>query len=134
DVYTLNANIFNTCSGIKIGNLCVSSSNESYSSINTCDGSSDLSYDTTGSNNAYCANNYWAGAKKHCADLGMSLPTRDQLLSLKGEPATSAGISGWYWSSEPYGSDANLAWGVGLPDGVQSGDSKLNGNDVRCVR
>ncbi|MDR1326979.1 MAG: type II secretion system GspH family protein, partial [Heliobacteriaceae bacterium] len=59
DVYTLNANIFNTCSGIKVGTLCVSSSNESYSSINTCDGSPDLSYDTTGSSNAYCSENRW---------------------------------------------------------------------------
>jgi hypothetical protein len=64
----------------------------------------------------------------------MSLPTRDQLLSLKGEPATSAGISGWHWSSEPYESDAGLAWLVGLPDGSQGCDDKYDGIYVRCVR
>jgi hypothetical protein len=64
----------------------------------------------------------------------MSLPTRDQLLSLKGEPATSAGISGWYWSSEPCEGTAGHAWDVDLPDGNQDYDGKYHYNDVRCVR
>ncbi|MDR1327046.1 MAG: prepilin-type N-terminal cleavage/methylation domain-containing protein [Heliobacteriaceae bacterium] len=132
DVYTLNANIFNSCSGIKIGSLCISASNESRTPIDTCSGNTE--YDDTGSSNAYCATNYWAGAKKTCADQGMRLPTRSELLSLKGDPATNAGISGYFWSSEPYEGYAYLAWYVYLPGGGQDGGLKRAIIDVRCVR
>jgi hypothetical protein len=136
DVYTLNANIFNSCSGIKVGTLCISLSNESYSPIDTCDRNSEYDKDFTTANGygSYCATNYWAGAKKHCDDLGMSLPTRDQLLSLVGTPATNAGISGLFWSSEPYEGYAYLAWDGYLPDGVQFYSLKYYTLDVRCVR
>jgi prepilin-type N-terminal cleavage/methylation domain-containing protein len=136
DVYTLNANIFNTCSGIKVGSLCISSSNESYSPINTCDGNSEYDKDYTSSVDSYCTQNYWAGAKKHCDELGMRLPTRDELKSLKGDPATNAGISGWYWSSEPSEGTATDACLVNLPDGGQYDGHKgyYAYYDVRCVK
>ena len=47
--------------------------------------------------------NYWAGAKKACDDIGMSLPDKSKLESLyeAGKKDSSLGlpISGWFWSS-----------------------------------
>jgi prepilin-type N-terminal cleavage/methylation domain-containing protein len=131
DVYTLNANIF--CSGIKIGNLCVSSSNESYSPIDTCDGNSEYDKNCTTTNScSYCTTNYWAGAKKHCDDLGMHLPSRSELLSLKGDPANQLSMSGLFWSSEE--NIAISAWVVTLPGDAQNGSHKNDTRNVRCVR
>jgi hypothetical protein len=134
DVYTLNANIFNTCSGTKVGTLCVSSSNVSFKPLDTCDGTSEYDKDYTTSVSRNCSINYWAGAKKACADLGMSLPTQSQLLSLKGEPANQLGMSGIFWSSELEG--AEIAYLVALPDGGQVGCGKgyCPSYYVRCVR
>ncbi len=53
------------------------------SSINTCAQSQDLKWDTRGSNNSQCANNNWAAAKKACALVGYTLPTKDELLTLR---------------------------------------------------
>ena len=47
--------------------------------IDTC---SDSTYDTHGTDNKYCSNNNWAGAKKMCADIGMRLPEKDELSSI----------------------------------------------------
>ncbi|MDR1326800.1 MAG: prepilin-type N-terminal cleavage/methylation domain-containing protein [Heliobacteriaceae bacterium] len=132
DVYTLNANIFNRCSETKIGNLCVSSV-KSYSPIDTCDGSPDISYDPLGSKNSYCANNYWAGAKKHCADIGMRLPTMSELNSLVSS-ASQLGMSHTlsHWSSEEY--DANSVRFMNLPNGDKSYTAKINSIFMRCVK
>ncbi len=47
--------------------------------------------------------NYWAGAKKACADIGMSLPDYSKLLSMyeAGKKDSSLGLptSGDFWSS-----------------------------------
>jgi prepilin-type N-terminal cleavage/methylation domain-containing protein len=128
DLYTLNANPFNTCGGIKVGSLCVSASDESYSPIDTCDGSAYISYDSRGSSNSYCNDNYWAGAKKACAEQGMRLPTRAELKTMKDNPE----ISGWFWSSEP--SDTNFAYYVELPYGNAVDYDVANGSAVRCVK
>jgi hypothetical protein len=137
DVYTLNADIFNNCSGTRIGNLCVSDSNVSFEPINTCDGTSpyDSSCTTSACGSSRCANNYWAGAKKACDEQGMSLPTQSQLLSLKGTPATDLGMSGYFWSSEQ--DDAKGAYNWYLPDGTAiffNGAKDNSGNAARCVR
>ena len=48
-------------------------------------------------------NNYWAGAKKACDDIGMSLPDKSKLESLyqASQKDSSLGLptSGWFWSS-----------------------------------
>ncbi|MDR1327527.1 MAG: prepilin-type N-terminal cleavage/methylation domain-containing protein [Heliobacteriaceae bacterium] len=133
DVYTLNANIFNSCSGIKVGNLCVSASNETPRAISTCDGNSEYDKDYTTAVYSSCSTNYWAGAKETCAEQGMRLPTVSELQSIKGDLATNAGISGAFWSSEhAHALDAYL---VVLPDGGQYNDNKhYPGPRVRCVR
>ncbi|MBD8963750.1 DUF1566 domain-containing protein, partial [bacterium] len=50
--------------------------------------------------------NYWAGAKKACDDIGMSLPDKSKLKSLyeAGKKDSSLGLptSGWFWSSSEY--------------------------------
>ncbi len=75
--------------------------------INTCD-------DTTtpgmgGGDPTYCSNNYWAGAKKACADAGYELPDADTLgkLSCRITCATS------YY---PYGSSSSLSCDAATKD------------------
>ena len=51
--------------------------------------------------------NYWAGAKKACAELGMSLPDKSKLQSLAKKTTAEKeqlGLptSGWFWSSSEY--------------------------------
>ncbi|MDR1326801.1 MAG: prepilin-type N-terminal cleavage/methylation domain-containing protein [Heliobacteriaceae bacterium] len=133
DVYTLNANIFKSCSGIKIGKLCVSSSNESYEPIDTCDGNSE--YDDKGSSNVFCSSNAWAGAKKACDDLGMRLPTQIELDSLYAS-VDQLGASGWVWSSHE-GTESNVGV-MNFSTGehyAEFKDGTFFGNlAVRCVK
>ncbi len=79
--------------------------------------------------------NYWAGAKKACAELGMSLPDKSQLRSIyeEREKNPSLGIpSGFFWSAFEY--DARDAARVNLYNGHVLSDHK-NGNSskVMCV-
>ena len=77
----------------------------------------DPKYDATG----YTSDNYWAGAKKACDDIGMSLPDKSRLQSIyqAGKKDSSLGLptSGWFWSSsEYYASSAyNVGFGTGRP-------------------
>ena len=74
--------------------------------------------------------NYWAGAKKACDDIGMSLPDYSKLYSLSeacrkdsslGLPTTDD----WFWSSEEYdgGRPGGLALyhGIGVSNGGAAG-------------
>ena len=53
--------------------------------------------------------NYWAGAKKACDDIGMSLPDKSRLQSLyragKKDPSLGLQTYGWFWSSSENGAD-----------------------------
>ena len=53
--------------------------------------------------------NYWAGAKKTCAEQGMSLPDKSKLQSIyqAGKKDSSLGLptSGWFWSSSEVTAD-----------------------------
>ena len=75
---------FSTCDN-PIGDMCWSTDFKANRAINTCDGSEYEDLDSYGSENDYCANNYWAGAKLSCQDKGMELPTRAQLAQLASE-------------------------------------------------
>ena len=78
DIQLLNANI-SSCD-IMLGKLCTAGGDlASIEGINTCDGSEYIQYDDRGSSNIYCEDNYWAGARKGCDDLGMRLPTMQEL-------------------------------------------------------
>ena len=81
--------------------------------------------------------NYWAGAKKACDELGMSLPELSKLESLakkttaeKEQLGLPAG--GWFWSSEE--DDAYSAYYVYFSGGRTYDDTKDNSTaKVLCV-
>ena len=54
----------------------------------------------------YPNDNYWAGAKKACDDIGMSLPDKSKLQSIyeaaKKDSSLGLPTSGWFWSSSEY--------------------------------
>ena len=85
DIQLSSGVAFSTCDN-PIGDMCWSTE-FAPTAINTCsDGTEeDKAYDPTGDSNRYCANNYWAGAKKACDQKGMELPTRAQLAQLASE-------------------------------------------------
>ena len=64
--------------------------------------------------------NYWAGAKKSCDDMGMSLPDKSKLQSLyaqrKKDPSLGLPTSGWFWSSAER--DVNDAYGLYFDNGL----------------
>ena len=64
-----------------IGDMCYSTDFQP-TAIDTC---SDTTWDEHGTDNIYCDENFWAGAKKACADMGMSLPTSAQLAQIASE-------------------------------------------------
>ena len=80
--------------------------------------------------------NYWAGAKKACDDIGMSLPDKSKLQSIykAGKKDSSLGLptSGWFWSSSE--NDANYAYDVYFGEGYAVKDCKFDSSlEVLCV-
>ena len=82
--------------------------------------------------------NYWAGAKKACDDIGMSLPDISKLKSLyeaaQKDPSLGLPDSGWFWSSSE--DDAyytahivSFAWNGGANYGNKNGSYEK----VLCV-
>ena len=92
----------------------------------------DPKYDEEG----WAADNYWAGAKKACGELGMSLPDKSKLKSIyeAGKKDSSLGLptSGWFWSSSEY--DAAIAYFVYFGDGYTTYNGKRTSDiKVLCV-
>ena len=88
-----------TCS-FEVENLCVKNLGTTYSAVD-CSNSSSPNYDYCKSKPSGYTNDYWAGAKKACADIDMHLATRDELRTIyahKGEP--NVPDTGYFWSSE----------------------------------
>ena len=80
--------------------------------------------------------NYWAGAKKACDDIGMSLPDKSKLQSLyeqsKKDPNLGLPTSGWFWSSSE--GSAHGAYDVRFYDGLTSrGNKDFSAAKVLCV-
>ncbi len=129
DIELKNATI-STCD-MKFQDKCIAASDiYPIERINTCEESPYHEYDErSDSQNMYCAINYWAGAKKACADNEMRLPTKQELADVAtyiykqeespiqwdddrvgitpdSDRATELNWStngGCYWSSEIYG-------------------------------
>ena len=126
DIQLKNATI-STCD-MKFQDKCIAASDiYPITPINTCEGSPDRDYDDRDQASIYCSRNYWAGAKKACADNDMRLPTMQELAdvatyiykqdnpigamedrnSITPDATRAAELNwsiGWdYWSSEPYG-------------------------------
>ena len=81
-------------------------------------------------------NNYWAGAKKACDEIGMSLPDQSKLYSIyqAGKKDSSLGLptSGLFWSSSEY-SPFN-AYGVYFTyGGTNYGNKGDSYGEVLCV-
>ena len=141
-----------------IGDMCFST-DFAPTAIDTC---SDTTWDDHGTDNSYCSTNYWAGAKKACSDMGMSLPTREELaqlasnlyvdssgneveiaynedksgIKLKDEysknPPLSLGSS--YWSSEERNALYAYCRYFGTTSSTWGGTTKTNsGNRAICV-
>jgi len=84
--------------------------------------------------------NYWAGARKACDDIGMSLPDKSKLKSIyeAGQKDSSLGLptSGFFWSSSEYSGQfsGRDAYFVNLYDGGTALYNKDSGNfNVLCV-
>ncbi len=81
--------------------------------------------------------NYWAGAKKACDDIGMSLPDRSKLESLAKKTTAEKeqlGLptSGWFCSSSEY--NALYAYFVLFSNGHTTNANKNNNyNKILCV-
>ena len=92
----------------------------------------DPKYDKAG----WAYDNYWAGAKKACDDIGMSLPDKSKLQSLAKKTTAEKeqlGLptSGKFWSSSEHG--AGYAYFVYVDDAGTDYYSKLNSVEVLCV-
>ena len=81
--------------------------------------------------------NYWAGAKKACDDIGMSLPDKSKLQSIHKQSWKDSSLGlprgGYFWSSSEY-----YAYGAYLVTFDSSGSAYFSGkNDsdhkVLCV-
>ncbi|MDD3437406.1 MAG: hypothetical protein PHC64_09680 [Candidatus Gastranaerophilales bacterium] len=83
-------------------------------------------------------NNYWAGAKKACADLGWHLPTDAELTAIYITTKKNSGIksllnmSTSYWSSSGFRGYGAFVWGFG--NGLHVVSSKAGNNRLRCVK
>ena len=80
--------------------------------------------------------NYWAGAKKACDDLGMSLPDKSKLesISIASQEDSSLGLptSGAFWSSSEY--NKYFAYEVYFFGGwAPKNESKGYNDKVLCV-
>ena len=80
--------------------------------------------------------NYWAGAKKACDDIGMSLPDKSKLKSLyeasKKDSSLGLPTDGWLWSSSECIS-TNEGYGVNFYSGSTSDAYKFDDFKVLCV-
>lgn len=79
------------------------------------------------------ANNCWAGAKKACADRGMSLPDKDTLLSICNKKSEYPELpqAGWFWSSSEESTAS--AYYVFFNQSSSSTYRKYNHDGALCV-
>ena len=80
--------------------------------------------------------NYWAGAKKACDDIGMSLPDKSKLKRIyrAGQKDSSLGLptSGWFWSSSENGYSGYYAFRVDFVNG-NTDDNRKNHSDTKVL-
>ncbi len=95
------------CAGVEVPNIGCVYVLPSYSPIKG--GSDEMKkWDSDWANSGWSnIDNYWAGAKKACDDIGMSLPDKSKLQSIykAGKKDSSLGLptSDWFWSSSELG-------------------------------
>ena len=108
----------------------------------------DYKYCTDGDKSSAYTSNYWAGAKKACAEQGMSLPelgsynTSTYYCNSDAAENTLCGLynnrealglpsSGWFWSASEGGTGG--AWRVNFSDGGVYNGGKTSQRSVVCV-
>ncbi|MDD3436881.1 MAG: prepilin-type N-terminal cleavage/methylation domain-containing protein [Candidatus Gastranaerophilales bacterium] len=138
DIGELNA-VLGDDDCVQVGSLCISKANLNYSAIDT---TTDKTWDdsTCGApvGYEYCPTNYWAGAKKACADLGMHLPSYNELASIYIAQKKNSGIksllnvSGVYWTTNVY--VGWLAFGFNLSNGTLANNYRVWKTATRCVK
>ena len=113
DIRSFKTARFSTgCAGVEVPNIGCVYQLPSYSPLDTSK-NENKKYDS----NFRYDDNYWAGAKKACDDIGMSLPDKSKLISIykAKEKNSSLGLpsSGIFWSSSEFNSalayDMNFA-------------------------
>ena len=89
------------------------------------------SYDCVSSSAYSC--DYWAGAKKKCESLGMTLPDFGTLKNIAAQKASIPNLpqSGWFWSSSDY--TLLTAWGINFSNGNNGYYIKGTQGGVFCV-
>ena len=126
------------CAGVEVPNIGCVYQLPSYSPIKA--GSEEMDkWDPKWNKSSYTASrdNYWAGAKKACDDIGMSLPDKSKLQSLAKKTRAEKeqlGLptSGWFWSSSEHG--AYSAYYVYFIYGGTDYYGKYNsGGEALCV-
>ena len=136
DIRSFKVAKFSTgCAGIDVPNIGCVYVLPSYSPIKAGTKNMkkwDPEYDAGG----HTLDNYWAGAKKACDDIGMSLPDKSKLRSIyyAGQKDSSLGLptSGWFWSSSE--SVANGMYGVDFGYGSMYVYGKnIRDTNVLCV-
>ena len=140
DIRSFKVAKFSTgCAGVDVPNIGCVYELPSFSPIKA--GSEEMkkwdpnwTVEKVGSYNA-SLDNYWAGAKKACDDIGMSLPDESKLQSIykAGQKDSSLGLppSGWVWSSEY---SAHRAYDVNFGNGRTYDATKSSSTrKVLCV-
>ena len=123
------------CAGVDVPNIGCVYQLPSYSPIRA--GSEEMDkWDPNWKNSDYSSDdNYWAGAKKACDDIGMSLPDKSKLKSIyeAGKKDSSLGLSidALFWSSSE--DNANGAYIVYFYNGYTYALNKRVSNKVLCV-
>lgn len=128
-------NIF-ACPGQTFSGLCVAPSDLAAPPINTCAGQPDAIYDS--GSNGICATNYWAGAKKACASLGMRLPnvtTEKNIIYANKASIGNFVDAAKYWTYEEYGTNTDWAHDIVMSDGTNAINNKAyDAIRARCVK
>ena len=127
----------NTCSGTEIGGKCVANFERDYSPVDCrTSNSSSPDYKYCGPHPSGYENDYWAGAKKKCADEGMTLPTDTELKAFYDANHGQEGVptSVWFWSSSERSDDPqSIARLVYFGNGNVTSNYKGGHDSVLCI-
>ena len=120
DIRNLTAARFNGCGGTELSGIgCVVVVGTSYDPV---------------SEEPFTSNdNYWAGAKKKCESLGMTLPDKGTLKNIAAQRRSNPNLpqTGLFWSSSAYNKWA--VWVVSFEGGGETGSFKSTQLGVLCV-
>ena len=114
---------------VKVGSYCVIDLKMNYNAINTCNSSE---FDSNLKNNKYCAENYWAGAKKACQDIDMELANIDTYKKLY-ENGYNNNSCRYYWSSDEQNADFGRSFSLYDGKEYKGGYYKNFKDKVLCV-